>query len=177
MKNMHGGGAKTNKVGLHFEQETSLETALTNAGYRVTGNGDVFLGEVKVAESVGKRVLYKKILEPKGIDYKKIISKQLLPDEALYIPARKVINIIEKKFQSGAGSVDEKLQTCEFKKTQYEKLFRPLGIAVEYRYVLSDWFRKDEYRDVLQFIKDKGCFYTFNEIPIKDLKLEDDTRK
>lgn len=34
--NTHGGGARTNKNGLHFEQTTSLDNALCNAGYKVT---------------------------------------------------------------------------------------------------------------------------------------------
>lgn len=35
MANKHGGGAKTNANGLRFEQDTSLNTALINAGYRI----------------------------------------------------------------------------------------------------------------------------------------------
>ena len=30
--NIHGGGARTNQNGLHFEQTTSLDDALCNAG-------------------------------------------------------------------------------------------------------------------------------------------------
>ena len=33
--NIHGGGARTNQNGLHFEQTTSLDDALCNAGYDV----------------------------------------------------------------------------------------------------------------------------------------------
>jgi hypothetical protein len=44
--------------------------------------------------------------------------------------------IIEIKYQETAGSVDEKLQTCDFKKKQYERLLRPLKLIVEYCYVL-----------------------------------------
>lgn len=33
--NKYGGGANTNKNGLHFEQMTSLNTALTEAGYYI----------------------------------------------------------------------------------------------------------------------------------------------
>ena len=46
------------------------------------------------------------------------------------------LNIIEIKYQEVAGSVDEKLQTCDFKKKQYERLLRPLKLIVEYCYVL-----------------------------------------
>lgn len=37
--NIHGGGgARTNANRLHFEQATALDTALTLAGYRVSGH-------------------------------------------------------------------------------------------------------------------------------------------
>ena len=36
--NRFGGGARTNANGLHFEQTTSLTTALINAGYTVIQN-------------------------------------------------------------------------------------------------------------------------------------------
>ena len=45
--------------------------------------------------------------------------------------------IIEMKFQEVAGSVDEKLQTCDFKKKQYKRLMAPLNIEVEYVYILD----------------------------------------
>lgn len=79
--------------------------------------------------------------------------------------------IIKIKFQGVAGSVDEKLQTCDFKNRQYQKLLSPLYIQVKYVYVLNDWFKKDEYKDVLGFVKSVGCYYFFNEIPLDFLGL------
>jgi hypothetical protein len=75
------------------------------------------------------------------------------------------------KFQNGPGSVDEKLQTCDFKKKQYTKLLKKGGIKVEYIYVLNDWFRKPEYKNVLGYIREVGCHFYFNEIPLKALGL------
>jgi hypothetical protein len=75
------------------------------------------------------------------------------------------------KFQYVAGSVDEKLQTCDFKKKQYTKLLREAGIKVEYIYVLNDWFAKPDYRNVLEYVKEVGCHYFFNEIPLKTIGL------
>ena len=49
--NTHGGGARTNKNGLHFEQTTSLDNALCNAGYKVT-NYEVYRGSQKIGMSV-----------------------------------------------------------------------------------------------------------------------------
>ena len=75
------------------------------------------------------------------------------------------------KFQKVAGSVDEKLQTCDFKKKQYTKLMGPIGIRVDYIYILNDWFNVPAYRDVLGYIKEVGCDYFFNEIALSRLGL------
>ena len=76
--------------------------------------------------------------------------------------------IIECKFQQVAGSVDEKLQTCDFKKKQYKKIFSRLNIDVEYVYLSSDWFKND----VLDYIVSVGCSYYFNYIPLYKLGFE-----
>ena len=168
--NTHGGGANTNKFGLKFEQDTSLSEALINAGYRVVGNNVYSSGE-RIALIASKYDLYRRLLEPNGIDWTKFISKRLLPDDALYVYETNTVYIIEKKFQHSAGSVDEKLQTCDFKKRQYMKLFTPMGATVEYLYVCNDWFRRSEYRDVHHYIESVGCHLFFNEIPIDFLEL------
>jgi len=124
----------------------------------------------EVARSYRKYGLYK-YLESQGIDYKEIISKKLLPDEALYVIINNTLFVIEMKYQEGVGSVDEKLQTCDFKKKQYKKLMAPLNIEVEYIYVLSDWFRKPEYKDVLDYIISVGCQYYFQYLPLQKLGL------
>ena len=170
-KNTYGGGNVTNLNGLHFEQQTSLDEALVSAGYFINKYKEVYKDNKKVGISAPKHELYKKILEPRGINFKEIISKKLLPDEAFYNIENNTVYIIEKKFQNGAGSVDEKIQTCDFKKKQYKKLFSPINIDIEYIYVLSDWFRRDEYRDALNYIKSVGCHYYYNEIPLEHLNL------
>ena len=38
--NRFGGGANTNRNGLHFEQTTSLNTALQNAGFIIANHFD-----------------------------------------------------------------------------------------------------------------------------------------
>ncbi len=163
------GGAKT-QVGLAFEGRVSLLSVFSRAqGYSV--NGDTISQDGKViAQSFSKNKLYA-FLEEHGVDYKTILSKKLLPDEALYFPAQKKLFIVEIKFQEVAGSVDEKLQTCDFKKRQYLKLFSPLDIEVDYIYILNDWFKKPEYRDVLAYINQVGCHYFFHTLPFEVLGL------
>ena len=69
-------------------------------------------------------------------------------------------------------SVDEKLQTCDFKLKQYRKLFAPLNKEVKYYFLLDkSWFDKPAYRDVLDYIIAVGCGYYFNYIPLDVLGL------
>jgi hypothetical protein len=163
------GGANT-QSGLHFEKRSDLIAALTALpefaldGHSILKNGEV------VARNCRKNLLYG-FLKEEGADYTKILSKKLLPDEAIYVPAQKKLFIVELKFQQVAGSVDEKLQTCDFKKKQYTRLLEPLDVTVEYIYVLNDWFLKPEYRDVLNYIQSVGCKHYFNELPLSELGL------
>lgn len=94
-----------------------------------------------------------------------------MPDDAFINIINRTIYIIEKKFQSVSGSVDEKLQTCLYKKRQYTKLARQIGYDLEYTYVLSGWFAKPKYADVLGFIEEVGCHYYFDELPLEFLEI------
>ena len=120
----------------------------------------------KIAQNFSKHDFYR-FLEKKGISWEKKLSKKLLPDDVLFVIIRKTIFIIEMKHQQCAGSVDEKLQTCDFKRKQYAKLVKDLDYFVEYVYILSDWFKKPEYKDVLNYIESVNCKYFFNTIPLE----------
>lgn len=76
-----------------------------------------------------------------------------------------------KNVQESGGSVDEKLQTCDFKKKHYEKLVERLNLKVEYAYVLCDWFKSDKYKDTIEYVKSVNCHYFFNELPLEFLGL------
>lgn len=170
LPNTVGGGAKTNFNGLQFEGRTDLREAIRqHPVYNLNEREEVVNGNVVVARYFEKHGLYKKLLEPKGINYKTVISKKLLPDGALLVG--NTLYIIEKKYQAGPGSVDEKLQTCDFKKKQYEKLFNPLGINVEFYYVLNKWFEKEANRDVFEYIKNVGCKYFIENLPFNEIGL------
>ena len=66
----------------------------------------------------------------------------------------------------------EKLQTCDFKRKQYQKLVKELDLLVSYIYVLnSDWFDKPAYRDVLEYIESVNCNYCFDKLPLEWLGL------
>ncbi len=168
--NTHGGGANTNYFGLQFEQDTSLNNALINDGFEVNGI-EVYYGNEVVGYSIPKYELYNFFNHIKGDLYLRYISKRLLPDEAFFNCRNNTLYIIEKKFQHSSESVDEKLQTCDFKLWEYWKMFSPIGIDVKYIYVLNDWFTQRMYDDVKQYITNHGCYYFFNEIPLDALGL------
>lgn len=170
MKKGGKGGGRT-VTGLRFEARKPLEEVIRSLpDYSISDDIVYFKGQ-KVARFYTKYKLYKNLLEPKGVDYKKFISKQLIPDDAIFIFNNNTLFIVEMKFQAVTGSVDEKLQTCDFKYKQYQKLLSSLGIKVKYVYVLNEWFQQPAYQDVLDFVKSVGCDYFFYEIPLDFLGL------
>lgn len=167
--NTVGGGAQTNVNGLEFEARTNLLEALNNHANIIVEGNVVLKDGVEVAQYFEKHGIYKHVLKPQGVNYTELISKKLLPDGALIV--ERTIYIIEKKFQNGSGSVDEKLQTCDFKRKQYVKLFSPLSLNVQFYYVLNDWFNQPRNRDVFDYIRSVGCDYFFEEIPLNRIGL------
>ena len=88
MKKNGIGGANT-QTGLIFEGKTDLETFLiSQKGYssKIDKNGflEIFYKNKSVAYIFKKYNLYK-FLEFRGIDWKNILSKKLLPDESYQI--------------------------------------------------------------------------------------------
>lgn len=191
--NTIGGGAQTNINGLKFERNTSLLADIQKTKrYRVTFGCDQnprftpakrrdyatrkTCGQVfdlksgkRIAQYFEQDVLYTQFLEINGVNYKDFNSYKLKPDGCLIIGNTAII--IEKKFQSGTGSVDEKLQTCDFKKKQYEKLFGPIGFEVRYIYLLNGWFNQPKFDDVFKYIPSVGCEYFIDVLPLKAVGL------
>lgn len=164
------GGANT-LTGLVYEGKVDLKTFLNQQpGYRVEGS-HVLYQDKEVGQIFKKHELYSQFLKPRGIDWRNCISAQLLPDNGIYVIINNTVYIIEVKTQNVGGSVDEKLQTCDFKKKQYQKLFFPLNIEVQYIYILDEWFRNPRYKNVLDYIISVGCQYYFQYIPLQKLGL------
>ena len=123
MKKGGKGGGNT-VTGLIYEGKVDLSAFLKkHKGYEVKKH-DVFYMGTCVAHVYKKHDFYR-FLASEGIDWKKHISKKLLPDNALYVIVNNTMFIIEVKHQEVNGSVDEKLQTCDFKKKQYIKTKSP----------------------------------------------------
>lgn len=165
-----GKGGSNTKTGLEFELNTDLSAFLSKQkGYTVSEN-NVYFNDELVGRIFQKHGFYK-FLKELDIDWKSLISKKLLPDNSIFVIVANTLFVIECKFQQSAGSVDEKLQTCDFKRKQYQKLLSKANIEAEYIYLLSDWFRKPEYKDVLDYIHSVHCYYFFEYIPLTKLGL------
>ncbi len=169
IKNGKGGG--NTRTGLVFEGKTNLSEFLAKQPHYSVSGHDVYFNNEKVAEVYKKYDFYSVFLYRLGIDWKKYISKRLLPDDSIFVLLNNTLFIIECKHQQVAGSVDEKLQTCDFKRKQYKKLLAPANIEVEYIYLLDEWFKNSQYKDVLDYIHSVGCDYYFEYIPLFRLGL------
>ena len=104
------GGAKT-LTGLNFEKKVDFQNLLgAISGYEVkkmqgkAGKGVFFEGKL-VARCFRKYDFYQYMIECK-VDWKRLVSKRLLPDDALLVIVRETLFIIEVKYQQVAGSVD-----------------------------------------------------------------------
>lgn len=169
IKNGKGGG--NTRTGLIFEGKTDLTTFLSQQPHYSVSGHDVYYDEEKVAEVYKKHSFYSIFLKKLEIDWEKYISKILYPDDSIFVLLNNKLFIIECKHQQVAGSVDEKLQTCDFKRKQYKKLMAPANIDVEYIYLLDDWFKDPKYKDVLDYIHSVDCDYYFEYIPLARLGL------
>lgn len=174
--NLVGGGAQTNAIGLSFERDHDLKTALINVGYKVDDSGNVFnLTESKIAIArLAPKYAFYHYLKENKIDWSTITSKLYLPDEALFNFTNKTLYIIEKKYQGGAGSVDEKLQTFPFKKERYEDLVSSLDYKVKFYFQGSTYFQAHyaKYLDVWKYYKRNDIQkYIAQNIPLKDFEL------
>lgn len=170
-----GGVGDGNTItGLNFEGKADLLTLLDNLpNYKVVKaviGSDILYNDEVIAHSFNKHDLYR-YLESEGVDWKKILSRRLLPDGALYVIKDNTLYILEMKYQEGAGSVDEKLQTCDFKKKQYRKLMAQLNVEVQYIYILSEWFKHPSYKDSLDYVISVGCQYYFEYLPLHKIGL------
>lgn len=97
-----GKGRGNTKSGLIFEGKTDLSKFLNSQkGYEVA-KGNVFYKEELVGRIFKKHGFYK-FLEELKIDWKKLISKRLLPDDSIFVIVANTLFIIECKFQQVAG--------------------------------------------------------------------------
>ena len=181
--NTVGGGSQTNINGLSFERDTDLLNSFAKENsFAVeilpsekfkSRTAKIFFHGKHIGDFFEKRSLYRDFFKKQhNIDYTNEKYSLLEPDSVFINIEKKTAYIIEKKFQGGGGSVDEKLQTCDYKKNHfYRPKFKKIGYETEFYYVLSDYFNNDKKSDVFDYIKKVGCKYFFNKIPFDDLGI------
>lgn len=163
------GGANT-RTGLIYEDKVDLATFIAKQKKYTVKDCDVlYLGEC--VAHIFKKYAFNTFLETRGIDWRQHLSKQLLPDNAIHVIVNNTMFILEVKTQHTVGSVDDKLQTCDYKKKQYKKLLFQQNMEMEYIYILDEWFRQPKYKDVLDYVISVGCQYYFNYISLQKLGL------
>ena len=66
----------------------------------------------------------------------------------------KTLYIIEKKYQKDNGSVDEKLQTFQFKIYEFEKFIPILNDVdkIKYYYITNYFYHTEKYKDLRDYI-------------------------
>ena len=171
------GGINTQSGKIFEKNKNILKLFENNKNYKIISKNnkknyyDLHYKNKLIGQIFKQQGLYD-YLKEKKIDWKKYISAKLIPDGAIYVIYKNVLNIIEIKYQKCNGSTDEKLQTCDFKKKQYIKLFSTLNFNIEYIYILNDWFKHDRYKDTLDYIISVGCKYKFDELPLELIGLE-----
>ena len=154
-KGTGAGGKNTNINGLSYEEITDLSD-----NYKIVKNNKNF-NEIKFDNYEKIFISASKYLLFKYMEMKNKLNKNIFPaagckrpDEVYIDELNKNIYIIEKKYQQGGGSADEKLQTGVFKKNHFFELFT--DYKINYYYCLSDWFKKDEYKSVLKYNEDNN---------------------
>tara|TARA_B100000902_G_scaffold399544_1_gene470923 strand:- start:4654 stop:5208 length:555 start_codon:yes stop_codon:yes gene_type:complete len=178
--NIHGGGSRTNLNGLSFEGRTDfIESVKKNKNFTLKRipllkkTYNIVFKDKNIGFYTEKNEFYNFFLKKEEVNWTEFISKKYLPDAVLINQINQTVYIIEKKFQSGSGSVDEKLQTCDFKKKIYTKMITKCKniYKTEYYYLLNSWYERGEYRDVKNYIISVGCRYFIDKIDFKDLGI------
>lgn len=150
-----GTGGSNTKTGSQFENEvmTKLLNYLTQNGYSVEGD-EVKKNHISIASFYKQRGFYK-FLQEYVINW----DVEKIPDIAIYVKSSKTLFIIECKNQNRSGSTDEKIATGHFYKWLYNRL---PNMKVEYIYFLNDWFKNTKYKTILEYNREIGVHYFFD---------------
>lgn len=156
------------KLNKDWEDKANILNVIEGLGFKPNANGQFIDLCSQESKEVGifhaPKTKFYKTLESLHKDFFNGLSQTMFPDDAIINFQSKKVLVCERKFQQVAGSTDEKIQTCAFKKFQYEKLLNKLGYEVSFCFVLNDWFKQKRYSDSLAYIESSGCKYFFNSI-------------
>lgn len=148
------GGANT-QTGLFFEIETDLKTNLEKANIDISNI--IFCCKYD----------FPKLMKKYDFDMTEYFGKRYLPDEGFIY--KNHLYIIEKKYQSVSGSVDEKIQTGPYKKLIYDICAEKLGLnGASYIYLLKgSAFNTPKYTThQIPYLINNGISVYFDNFPI-----------
>ena len=166
------GAANTNKNGLKFEKKVDILDYLKHQYTLIELNKNLYSFKDENGDNYFytiKNGFYNYLEHYLDINYKDFLSKKLIPDNSIISLKTKTIHIFEIKYQETPGSTDEKIQTCDFKNKQFNKLIKSTDHNIEYNYIFNDWFKKLRYKDDLSYILSVNCYYYFNNIPLEKI--------
>jgi len=181
------GGSHTAREGSSFEIQVDeiLMNDLNRIGYnevsiqRLSGEGGPIHGRTLQGQ-LGDKIeiyyksgIYRLFFEPKGIDYKNHFSARLEPDIAIYSEKEQTLTIVEIKQMTAAGSVAEKLQTCDYKRFYYESLSATLSIKIAISWVLGEYFKvkENQFQSIYEYMLSKGSNYYFGYLPVEEIDI------
>jgi hypothetical protein len=105
-------------------------------------------------------------------ELKTVLSKNFEPDLAFFDYERKAIVIVEMKTQTKEGSVDEKLETLDFKRRQYKRLAAYCSFPrVEFNWALDSKFLEPKYDNVKSYLYARDSYFEVGEVSLALLGL------
>lgn len=169
------GGAQTTKNGNNYEELTDFENLIKD-DYPIKsiqfGNGKNSKYAMFVINNINFELVKQNGMNARLYkEFNQEYNKNLKPDECIIDTTRKILFILEKKFQQCDGSVDEKIQTGYMKRKIYKKLYPNYNI--EYMYVLSDWFKQKKYKLDISLNREENIHMTFgSDINYKNIIID-----
>lgn len=195
MKKGGTGGSNTNKNGLSFEKRTDLAKLIKRdlPKYTVTpmtwrdaiNNLHFKINNPKRKRDLSKQIGYQIAVKStdkvigyvtrkhnfykylKGIyNIENTNSKEWRPDDVFFDLRRNAVVIIEKKFQSKTGSVDEKPLSFASKRRLYQRLLNhgqpkaPMGLFIFIGN--SEWWSKPVYNDTFDILREDGVEFVLD---------------
>ncbi len=138
MKQTTPGGSKTTQNGKHFEYHTDITPRLLHMGFTESKSGCLEACMNGVVFKMTSKRNFKRFMKE---TYELEVTRE--PDEAYIIESsgQSVLKILEKKYQSQEGSVDDKLLAGDGIRKQYQ---RDVGdrFTVEYAFCVSTFIQR-----------------------------------
>lgn len=197
MTNDRSGGKNTNVHGLGFERETDLVDKIKDdlsdiyeikehvfpksfkPVFKKNKNiWDVYRKDEdeKIGVITKKKQFYNVLKEIYGLE--NIHSKNWEPDEVFFNLERETVFVVEKKFQTGPGSVDEKLFGFNAKRIIYQEIFNQKdsepNTSIEFSTLLnSSYWLYGKYKDKngLDRVKNNSYHDYFNSLRNNGIRI------